>query len=295
MNKNLEEKNDYPDTLFPIEMYTVTRLSCIPRGRGFNGLHWHDEIQLTLVTSGWISMQINGDNYRLNSGEAIFINKGLLHVTTEMSADGQYVSFNFPEKLLCFFSGSRMELQYVQPYTNSSAFPAKILNKDVDWQAYLIQMLWDLKKMYDEPRYFGWEYEVACKINCMWMKLISHVPLQKNETNNKSKMQQLERVQSILSFIHQNYSEDISLADIAKSARVSIAECGRCFHKIVHTTPYNYLIGYRIKRSVELLDASRFTITEIATRVGFNHVNHYIQSFKKHHGITPGEYRKSKL
>lgn len=292
MNKELHESNRYPDELFPFEMYTVNRLKCIPHGRGFNDLHWHEELQFTLIISGRVTIQVNGDDYRLCSGEAIFINKGLLHVTTNISDDGEYVSFNFPEKLLCFFSASRIEYKYVQPYTNAFAFPTTVLNKKDDWQTNILQILWQLKQIHEGVKYFGWEYEISCMLTHMWFMIINNVTLQNDRAHNKALIQQQERIQLSISYIHQNYFNDISLADIAKAAHISIAECSRCFRKIVHTTPYNYLIEYRIKRSLDLLNTTHLTVTDIAIRVGFNHVNHFIQSFKKSQNITPSEYRK---
>ena len=47
-------------------------------------------------------MQVEGREYVLKEGEALFINSGLIHVTTSISEDGQYEGFMFPEKLLGF-------------------------------------------------------------------------------------------------------------------------------------------------------------------------------------------------
>ncbi|GAE08768.1 transcriptional regulator, AraC family [Paenibacillus sp. JCM 10914] len=96
----------------------------------------------------------------------------------------------------------------------------------------------------------------------------------------------------MLSFIHLNYSFPVTLQEIADAAHLSISECTRCFKKTVHMTPYEYLIKYRIKKSSELLISTDDTVTEIAGSVGFNHVNHFIQSFKKHHKRTPKDFRK---
>lgn len=99
-------------------------------------------------------------------------------------------------------------------------------------------------------------------------------------------------MQLMLSFIHQNYLSPITLREIADTAHLSISECTRIFKKTVHMTPYEYLIKYRIKKSCELLVSSEDTITEIARSVGFNHVNHFIQSFKKDQGKTPKVFRE---
>ncbi len=294
MKKELHESNWYEDKLFPFKMYTVTRQECIPHGRGFHDLHWHEELQFTMAVKGQVTMQVNGNDFILESGQGIFINKGLLHITTDITEDGKYVSFNFPEKLLCFFPGSRMEYDYVQPYTDEFSFTVMVLYKEIDWQAAILEVLQKLKEIQDGAEYFGREYEISNMVTHMWLMLINHVTLQNENSHNKALKQQQERIHLMLSCIHQNYAEDLSLTDIAKSANISVAECSRCFRKMIHTTPYSYLIEYRLKQSMELLYTTSLSVTEVGARVGFNHVNHFVQSFKKNQGITPNEYRKER-
>ncbi|MFQ9252955.1 MAG: helix-turn-helix domain-containing protein [Faecalibacillus intestinalis] len=51
--------------------------------------------------------------------------------------------------------------------------------------------------------------------------------------------------------------------------------------QVLQTTPYEYLINYRIKKSLELLGKEKTPISQIALEVGFNDVSHFIQSLKK--------------
>lgn len=97
------------DTLFPFAMHRVTSQKMEPEGRGLYDLHWHPELQFTLVTRGSVMIRVNGIDYRLKEGEAIFINSGLLHMTWDLSENGEYIGFSFPAKLLSFFQGSRMD------------------------------------------------------------------------------------------------------------------------------------------------------------------------------------------
>ena len=50
---------------------------------------------------------MNGIEYKLKEKEALFINKGALHMSSDMSEDGEYVTLTFPEDLL--FSLKRVE------------------------------------------------------------------------------------------------------------------------------------------------------------------------------------------
>ncbi|MBY9078795.1 helix-turn-helix transcriptional regulator [Paenibacillus sp. HN-1] len=290
MEKQLHETISYPDVSFPYIMYTHTIHGSIPEGRGFNDLHWHEDLQITLVTTGKLVIQVNGIDYELETGQAIFINKGVLHVTTNLTANGQYISFNFPEKLLAFYSDSAMEQNYVRPYTDSSLV-SLVIRGDVEWERQVLEMLREMKTKFDMEKSWGWEYEASIKTVQLWFTLISNISLSSEEAPKYLKLQQ-ERLQLMLSFIHQNYYSPITLQEIADAAHLSVSECTRGFKRTIHMTPYEYLIKYRIKKSCELLYSTDYTITEIAHRVGFNHANHFIQSFKKHYDRTPKDYRK---
>lgn len=273
-------------------MYTHTNHGSFPKGRGVTDLHWHEELQITLVTKGKLTIQVNGINYYLETGQAIFINKSVLHIVTYLSQDGEYVSFNFPEKLLAFYSDSAMEKNYVLPYTKSFLLSLEIKG-DKEWHNQILNILWDMKKEFESKKSWGWEYEVSIKTVQLWLILISNFSLSPEESSKYNRLNQ-ERLQLMLSFIHQNYSNQLTLKEIADVAHLSVSECTRGFKKSIHMTPYFYLVKYRIKKSCELLISTDYTITEIAQRVGFNNANHFIQSFKKHLNITPREFRKIK-
>lgn len=101
--KSLHEVNQYNDVIFPVGLYEVTRDSIIPKGRGHLDLHWHEELQFTVVSSGTMVMQVDGKLYDLKQGDAIFINQRLLHVSRDLSEGGRYFSIDLPSRLLGFF------------------------------------------------------------------------------------------------------------------------------------------------------------------------------------------------
>jgi len=71
-----------------------------------------------------------------------------------LSHDGEYVSFNFPEKLLAFYSDSAMERNHVLPYTNSHLV-SMVIKGDGEWQKQILQILWEMKKKFDRKRIMG--------------------------------------------------------------------------------------------------------------------------------------------
>lgn len=292
-DKNLEEVNHYKDYAFPVEVFTVTRESIVPHGRGFLDLHWHNELQFSYVLVGSMTMQVNGIKYEIKAGSAIFINRNILHITTELSDDGRYVSLNFPDKLLGFFTGSRMEQNAVIPFTSNYAMPAVFLDKEVEWQASVIDRLLSIIDMCHEMeknRDNYSEYRISLGIVNMWYDLISHVDL----VNNGSKwgyLHKQERIRAMLSYIHNHYMEPIRLKDIANAASVSEGECCRCFKEMICQSTSQYLITYRIMQAMEMLRKTEDSITSIAEKCGFNDSSHFTHCFRSKTGMTPKEYR----
>lgn len=290
--RQLHETNRYDDSTFPYEMYCVNREGITPPGRGYLDLHWHEELQFTLVTKGTIRIQVNGYDYPLETNEAIFINCGCLHMTTDISEDGEYVSFNFPSKLLSFFSGSRMEQEFVLPYTTNLALPVTVLRPETGWQRDILDILGELKDAIRDHGLFGREYFLSVKTVEIWYILIRELSKSAIQLPD-SFLSKQHRIQAMLTFIHANYGESITVADIAASANISPGECHRCFKSLLRTTPKDYLNTYRLSKSVELLRDPSLSITDIGNMTGYHFTSHFISCFKKKYGESPAKYRSN--
>jgi AraC family transcriptional regulator len=96
-------------------------------------------------------------------------------------------------------------------------------------------------------------------------------------------------VSRALSFIQQNHSGDISLADIAEAARMSPFHFTRLFKRAIGVAPYQYLIQMRVNSARALITAGGggYSLAEIATSVGFADQSHLTRHFKKVLGVTP--------
>ena len=101
-----------------------------------------------------------------------------------------------------------------------------------------------------------------------------------------------DRILTMIAFIQENFSEKLSLEEIADSAAVSTRECLRCFRAAIHQSPMDYLIEYRVRTAKKLLEATDLSITDIALRCGFNSNSYFTKLFHRICGKTPNAYRK---
>lgn len=63
----------------------------------------------------------------------------------------------------------------------------------------------------------------------------------------------------------------------------------------MHTTFYEYVNQWRVKRAKELLAESGLPLEQIAEKSGFNSLSSFRRYFTKAVGMTPAKYRKAKL
>ena len=298
IEKPLHEINYYTDKGFPIEMYTVTQGNIEPSGRGYMDLHWHEELQFTVVTSGKLKLRVDGKLYTLDEGDWIFINRNLLHITTEISDRGRYLSFNFPNKVVSFFSGSTMEENFVLPYVGNYGIPVVEFKRTTSWQKEILDTLLEMEILFKRRREKRQavgreEYQIAIKIVEIWYMMICNIEKNGKKISN-SYIRKQERILAMRSYIHNQYMHPMCLADIVQAGNVSVGECCRGFKEVVCKSPNEYLAEYRILRSKELLRGTELSVTEVSGAVGFNSVSHFIQCFKKMTGVTPKAYKNMK-
>lgn len=112
---------------------------------------------------------------------------------------------------------------------------------------------------------------------------------------DQAEMVKSHRMKQMLQWVHLHYVEKIMLEDIARAGQLSRSECCRYFKRILKTTPLSYVMEYRIKKSLVLLQQAESNVTEVGYRVGFNSTSYFIDKFRKSMHMTPLAYKKDKM
>ena len=95
--------------------------------------------------------------------------------------------------------------------------------------------------------------------------------------------------------LSKNYQKELCLADLLAEAHMSKSYFLRLFRRYMGTTPYNYLVNFRITQAKELLVLTDHSVSEIAQEVGFGDASNFSTRFAKATGQSPLQYRKSAL
>jgi len=102
-----------------------------------------------------------------------------------------------------------------------------------------------------------------------------------------------QRLSMAKKWVETNYSESVSLEQMADVAMLNSEHFLRVFKKAFDTTPRQFLIALRLKKACDLLKKSNKSVSEICHLVGFESLSSFSTLFKQRMGVTPGSYRKS--
>ncbi len=111
------------------------------------------------------------------------------------------------------------------------------------------------------------------------------------ETNTHQKRLQDYYIHEALSYIEQNFQNDITVEDIAKICGLNRSYFGKMFKNSTGKTPQQFLITYRMIKATELLKLTKLSISDIGNAVGYPNQLHFSRAFKNIYGISPREWR----
>lgn len=286
-DKYLNSVNLNQKTNFPYLVLNVLNGNSYPRNPGFRVIHWHEDIQFIYVLEGEIEVVTLENRTTLHKGNGIFINKNIVHLVDKVEAC-HYNSFIFPDYFLRFYVGSPAEqiVSQIIGREDFPVFPIPNINEN-------LSVLHTLKKLssLEQNKTSLYPYEVLSTLSTLWLEFYRVVHILEKE-NHKKNSQISNRMAIFLQYIESHYKENVTLEMLAKSANVSKSECLRCFKSTLQTTPYKYLIEYRLSKAAELLKNTDMLIENIASDVGFTHISHFGKCFRQKTGFSPREYRK---
>lgn len=263
------------------------RLSHYPQYTGLS--HWHDDTEFIAVLSGEMDYSINGRIVHMSEGDGLFVNSRQFHYGfSKGRRECVFLCILLHPMLLC--STPSMEQDYITPVLSNAALPYQLLHEDIPWEKKILQAL---RQMYDalgQPAFPLLILSLFCQI---WREMYIHAPQDGLQTADASG--QLSIIREMVHYIQKNHAKKISLDDIAAAGNVCKSKCCSLFHRYLNQTPVNYLIRYRLDQSIGLMTSTDMNITQISYEVGFSGTSYFSETFRRHFGCSPMQYRKRAL
>lgn len=221
----------------------------------------------------------------VTTGDAVFINKNVVHCVKQ-KGECHYNSFVFPDYFLEFYFGCPAKT-LVDNVVEDKQFQIHHFHQNLDWCNKMLSILGELSSL-EKDKTDLYVYEVLVRLSALWLIMRKNIRLPSERQHSITNV----RIQTFLNYIEQHYSAPLTLEDLAASANVSKSECLRCFKESIQTSPYKYLLEYRLSKAAALLKMSDEPIGNIADSVGVHQMSHFGKCFKAKTGCSPRKYRK---
>jgi len=228
------------------------------------GVHLHNSFEFIYVYSGILEVTIDQQVYTLTRGNATIILPNQLH---------SYKSIDKAYSYLCVFSNS-----YIYEYYE------KIKNK------YAIDPIFCLndKEIIENLQNNNTSHYLIKSYLYYLIDLFD-----RNTSYDIRNIKLYDNFSKILSYIENNYNQNISLKDISKEVGYDYHYLTNQIQKVLHTTFRSLLNEYRIQHAQNLLLTTSMQITAIATDCGYDSLCSFNRNFKEITTVSPKEYRKN--
>lgn len=265
---------------FPIELYYVDK----HHPRYEMPFHWHMEHELILVLQGVLHLSVNGEACTLREGDCLLIADGSIHGGTPQDCVYECVVLDL-ERFLPVASkcGQRLAQLRADGARLQGQFSAG--SRAAELTSRLFEAM--------ETEGPGYEFTTTGLLWQLFGEIMTHRLYRTGTADTLHQERRTQAVKKVLQHIRSNFSEPLTLEELAREAELAPKYLCRIFRQVTGRTPIEYLNYYRIECAAELLCTTADSITDIALQCGFGDVSYFSRVFRRLKNEAPGEYRRA--
>ena len=250
-------------------------------------VHWHDELEIIYVKSGFLTVNISGENYIGKPGDAFVVSPGNLHFMGSQTGSVDYFTFLFPLKYIAFRSDDMLDDKLIEPLNSGHLMISPEIKDTVKEQCEQLARVYAAEIDKSESKITS---QIRKKIillqfiHELWKKGF----IVENDTTGRNTVEK-----EMVSYIQQNYTGKILLREFGEQFHLSEKYISRYFKEHFHITLSQYVTYLRLEHAKQMLQETDISVTEVAMQSGYQNISYFIRSFKKTYGVSPLKYRKS--
>ena len=248
-------------------------------------VHWHDELEIIYVKSGFLTVSISGENYIGKPGDAFVVSPGNLHFMGSQTGNVDYFTFLFPLKYISFRTDDILDDKLLEPLNSGHLMISPEIEDTVKEQCEQLVEIYGVKKEESQSKITA---QIKTKIILLQfiLELWKKGFIVENDTGGKNTVEK-----EMVSYIQQNFTGKILLKEFGEQFHLSEKYISRYFKEHFHITISQYVTYLRLEHAKQLLQDTDIPVTEVAMQSGYQNVSYFIRSFKKTYGMSPLKYR----
>ena len=248
-------------------------------------LHHHDFYEVYFFLSGNVQYNIESRSYLLTPGDVLLISPMELHQPMFGSEHREYErivlwidkqfleSLSRPEECFtaCFDTGSPNHSNLLRPEGASRQFLMFLLDQLLSES--------NSKEPYHEIAALTYMAQVLVLLNRLVPQQRREDPLTAPDAT----------VYSVLGYINDHYSENLTLDALANKFFISKYHLSRDFQRLVGTSVHRYIVQKRLVMAKQMLSAGKPS-SEVYQSCGFGDYSNFYRAFRAEYQISPKEY-----
>lgn len=280
-----QELNKITNRTGSLQYHGLSAITFCLQSQGQIGSYFLKDHLLLYMKSGRYKVRFHNQDYTVRDNEMIFIPKStLIEYDKSGTPDSEYVldymMFFLDEKLLeefVQFAGVK-KVDPAREQTPISTLPVTPLTR-----TYFESL---------QPYFHNSDQVSDGLVKAKLMELLIHLT-----DANESFVHQLMKPgnpvnHSIRAVMEENFTNPVSLQDLAYLSGKSLSTFKREFQAAFQTSPLKWIRNRRLERAEQLVTETDLSITDICYEVGFENITHFSKVFKLRFGISPSEFRQ---
>ena len=247
--------------------------------------HFHQFYEIHILLDTKATHIIEGDFYAIQQYDIVFLKPALLHKTEYPQGPPKkrlIINFSIPKNM----TGLEDSLKTLFSIFDNSI---PIFRFSENYRNHIFNFINDIFTISKDHSLIN-----SLAIHCKFLEFLCAVYNKKNK--NLYAPQELSdsitnKIYSITSYIHSNYTKKLSLEFISKFFFISPYYLSHQFKNITGFTLTNYVQMTRIRNSQQLLLYTTMKITDISEKCGFTSFSQFNRVFNKFNGLSPSQFR----
>ena len=199
----------------------------------------------------------------------------------------EYENILFKSSLLKSSGYDLCNDKFIQPLFSGSLNICPVINNQTPYYPPVITAINEIDHLCD-LRPYAYQLSIKAHLFQILYTLVSNCGQNKIKPINQKS---LKKIKTILSYIANNFQENIAIEDIANYCFYSKSYFMKFFKETMGVSFIQYLNDYRLEIAAELLTTTTDNILDIAFATGFNNISYFNRCFKKNYGVSPRKYR----
>lgn len=270
--------------LSSFEENTIPKLLFICKSEGNHAqmprtMHMHNnQTEIVFIRNGSGLYTIGGEQYKTHKGDILLYNSGVTHDESISNSDEDVCVY------CCGISGLQLKHLTLNCFIANNIQPVIPAGVHFDQIVNLFEMLYNctLDSTFNTAEITNY----LLRALIVTIRSIIEKSSQSLELNGKNIAVRIKK------YIDVHCLEDINLYTVSTELNISQYYLCHIFKENFGYSPIQYVIRRRIGEAQSFLINTDYSVTRIATMVGFNNSNYFHTIFLKMIGMPPLQYRK---